>query len=152
MDWNLILFMMKWVTIGLFYAILLLLIVGVYREMSHGARKERSAGRNDYGRLRVIAVGDDRHLQAGSMLNLLPETRLGAARDNDILLSDPYVSRHHACLLWDGTTWWVEDLNSRNGTLVNRQPCSPGIAIPLPNGAVLSLGEMSFELIYPVRR
>jgi pSer/pThr/pTyr-binding forkhead associated (FHA) protein len=147
MDWNMILFVIKWASIGLFYAILLLLLFGVYREMAQGARKEQPAKPIQYGRLRVIAVGSDSRFQVGSILDLQPETRLGADKDNDILLRDSYVSRHHAWLRWDGQAWWVEDLNSTNGTMVDRQRLAPGSPYLLSSGSVLSIGDMSFEII-----
>ncbi len=37
----------------------------------------------------------------------------------DILLDDPSASRRHAILRLDGGEYWVEDLGSKNGTLVN---------------------------------
>lgn len=147
MDWNMVLFVTKWASIGLFYAVLLLLLFGVYREMSRGARQEKTAKSIQYGRLRVIAVGSDSRFQVGSVLDLQPETRLGADKDNDILLGDSYVSRHHACLRWDGQAWWVEDLNSTNGTMVDRQRLTPGSPYLLSNGSVLSIGDMSFKII-----
>ncbi len=147
MDWNLLLFIIKWASIGLFYAVLLFLLFGVYREMSRGAGKEQTARSISYGRLRVIAVGDDPQVEPGSLLDLQPETHLGAGEDNDIPLRDSFVSRHHACLHWDGAAWWVEDLHSTNGTLVNRQPCAPGTRYPLPAGALLTIGDMEFELV-----
>ena len=44
---------------------------------------------------------------------------VGRADDNDLVLSDPEVSRHHARLAPDGGEWRVVDLGSTNGTWVN---------------------------------
>lgn len=152
MDWNLILFLVKWVMIGLFYAVLFILLFNVYREMARGVPKQKFSKSAHYGRLKVMAAGNALGLHMGSILNLTAETRLGADPDNDLPLNNSYISRHHACLHWDGTTWWVEDLNSRNGTVVNQHRCTPGSPYPVPDGSVLSLGDMTFELIYPDRR
>jgi pSer/pThr/pTyr-binding forkhead associated (FHA) protein len=41
----------------------------------------------------------------------------------DICLSyDSQVSRVHAHVLFDGRRYWLEDLDSRNGTLMNNKP------------------------------
>ncbi|HKI87365.1 MAG TPA: adenylate/guanylate cyclase domain-containing protein, partial [Thermoanaerobaculia bacterium] len=40
---------------------------------------------------------------------------LGRGNDNDIVLSDYSVSRHHAVFRLEGETWVVEDLGSTNG-------------------------------------
>ena len=44
---------------------------------------------------------------------------LGRSRDSDIQLSDANVSRHHAEVRQEGTSYWVVDLGSTNGTEVN---------------------------------
>lgn len=44
------------------------------------------------------------------------ETRIGRAEDNEIVLSDVGVSRHHARILIRGDRLRVEDLGSGNGT------------------------------------
>jgi Protein of unknown function (DUF3662)/FHA domain len=45
--------------------------------------------------------------------------RVGRADDNDLVLADPEVSRHHARLELDGQGWRAIDLGSTNGTWVN---------------------------------
>jgi hypothetical protein len=45
--------------------------------------------------------------------------RVGRADDNDLVLADPEVSRHHARLEPDGQGWRMIDLGSTNGTWVN---------------------------------
>jgi ABC transport system ATP-binding/permease protein len=51
-----------------------------------------------------------------------PRQTIGRATDNDIVLSDPSVSRHHAELLFDPSTGYqLRDLQSHNGTFVNGQ-------------------------------
>jgi hypothetical protein len=45
--------------------------------------------------------------------------RVGRAEDNDLVLADPEVSRHHARLEPDGQGWRAIDLDSTNGTWVN---------------------------------
>lgn len=47
------------------------------------------------------------------------KTRLGASRDNEIVVDDPTVSRKHACLEVVGQECRVTDSGSTNGTFVN---------------------------------
>ena len=44
---------------------------------------------------------------------------IGRSRDCDIRLSDPNASRRHAELRQEGSTYWLVDLGSTNGTAVN---------------------------------
>lgn len=47
---------------------------------------------------------------------------IGRTSTNDVVLSDPNVSRHHAELRREGDAWMLVDLGSTNGTLVNDKP------------------------------
>lgn len=44
---------------------------------------------------------------------------VGRADDSDLRLDDPRVSRHHARLLYENGSWWIEDLQTTNGTRKN---------------------------------
>jgi pSer/pThr/pTyr-binding forkhead associated (FHA) protein len=48
--------------------------------------------------------------------------RLGRSPDNDIILRDPATSGHHARVERRGDQFWIVDLGSTNGTLVNGEP------------------------------
>jgi pSer/pThr/pTyr-binding forkhead associated (FHA) protein len=146
MDWHTLLFAVRWIIIALFYFVLLLLLVGVYREAAQRVGQRPAAETVTYGRLRVIHPGGDPRLSAGKMWDLKTDTRLGADQDNDIVLGDPFVSGHHARLRWDGAVWWLEDLHSKNGTLVNRQAWAAGRSQPLPKAAVITIGDLVMEL------
>lgn len=147
MDWNTVLFAARWVMITLFYFVLLVLVVGVYREASSRLIQKPVTDAIAYGHLRVIHPGSDRHLPAGSIIDLREITSLGSARDNDVVLEDQFVSGHHLKLRWDGAVWWLEDLHSKNGTLINRQPCIPDHAQALPQNAIITLGDVVIEII-----
>lgn len=44
---------------------------------------------------------------------------IGRLHDNAIVIDQPAVSSHHACIFRDGATFVLEDLQSTNGTYVN---------------------------------
>jgi diguanylate cyclase (GGDEF)-like protein len=44
---------------------------------------------------------------------------IGRSTKNDLPLDQESISRHHARITFDGTSYWVTDLNSTNGTFVN---------------------------------
>jgi pSer/pThr/pTyr-binding forkhead associated (FHA) protein len=71
----------------------------------------------------VVEEGPD----AGQRFPLKPNTRLGRAADNEIVLRDPQVSRHQAVINLTGSEYVIADLGSANGTEVNGvridQPC-----------------------------
>ena len=76
----------------------------------------------------------------GERISLLNErTVLGRHPSCDIVISDSSVSRHHAALVREGGQVIVEDLRSRNGTLVNGRRVVG--RRPLVDQDELSIGE-----------
>lgn len=48
-----------------------------------------------------------------------PETSIGRWEDNDVVVDDRWVSRYHARVCHKGELYTIEDLGSKNGTIVN---------------------------------
>ena len=48
-----------------------------------------------------------------------PTAVIGRSKDSDIRVSDPNVSRRHAEIRQDGSSYWIVDLDSTNGVTVN---------------------------------
>jgi hypothetical protein len=46
---------------------------------------------------------------------------IGRTEDCDVRIANPLVSRRHAEVFPEGDSWWVRDLQSSNGTLVNER-------------------------------
>lgn len=44
---------------------------------------------------------------------------IGREKDNDFVINDPGISRHHCVFRHEDGQWWVEDLQSVNGVAVN---------------------------------
>jgi ABC-type multidrug transport system ATPase subunit/pSer/pThr/pTyr-binding forkhead associated (FHA) protein len=81
---------------------------------------------------------------AGRPAHLLDTVSLGRAVDNDIVLNDVLVSRHHARIERTAAGRRVIDLGSRNRTLVNGTAAAP--AISLADGDRLTVGNTEFVL------
>jgi pSer/pThr/pTyr-binding forkhead associated (FHA) protein len=47
--------------------------------------------------------------------------RLGRSAENDLVISDPRISRFHAIIEWNGSGFILRDLGSINGTHINGQ-------------------------------
>ncbi|MBN2001969.1 MAG: FHA domain-containing protein [Anaerolineae bacterium] len=58
-------------------------------------------------------------VSAGMSITLRPVTTAGRADNNPMILDDPFASTHHAMFLWRENAWWLEDLESHNGTFLN---------------------------------
>jgi transcriptional regulator with GAF, ATPase, and Fis domain len=74
--------------------------------------------------------------------------RIGKASDNDLVLADDTVSRHHCELSWARDGIHVRDLGSTNGTKVQGARVTEAVASP---GSVLKVGEVEIILRASVR-
>jgi hypothetical protein len=57
-----------------------------------------------------------------------------------------YASRQHACVTWENGAMFVEDLNSANGTFVNRTRLTPHQKCPLKSGDYVQTGTVMFQV------
>jgi hypothetical protein len=73
-------------------------------------------------------------------------TRIGRRSDNDIVLNDDEVSRHHAVIIDTGTSFLITDLRSANGVEVQRQRIRT--SANLADGDHIRIGahEFTFEI------
>lgn len=70
-------------------------------------------------------------------------TALGRAKDNDIVIDDPFTSSNHAMIIWREGGWWIEDLGSHNGTFVNEVMALK--AVELEDGDTIGIGQTSLR-------
>ncbi|HUG53414.1 MAG TPA: SpoIIE family protein phosphatase [Vicinamibacteria bacterium] len=64
---------------------------------------------------------------------------IGRSRESDIFLPDQWLSRHHAEILRKELNFFLHDLGSKNGTLLNGEPVHGDRR--LRHGDVITLGE-----------
>jgi pSer/pThr/pTyr-binding forkhead associated (FHA) protein len=70
---------------------------------------------------------------------------VGRAPDNDVVVGDPATSGHHGRIETRNGVFWISDLGSTNGTLVNGEPV---IEKELSDGDMIAIGQntMRFTL------
>jgi hypothetical protein len=59
---------------------------------------------------------------------------------------NPRASRQHASVIWENGGLLVEDLNSSNGTFVNRNRVNPGEKKPIRNGDYIQTGQVLLQV------
>ena|SRR5882672_12395311 len=101
-------------------AFLLLLYVFLFRAfgvLQRTMEAERTQGR-PIGTL-VVERSATRTPRVGERLALRATNAIGRDAGNDVSLPDEAASARHATLEQVEGEWWIEDLGSTNGTLVN---------------------------------
>lgn len=79
--------------------------------------------------------------QQGRRIMLRERTRIGRAPDNEIVLADHLVSRHHAELVRQGLHFVLHDMGSKNGLIVNGERAADR---RLYRGDQLQIGKTAF--------
>jgi hypothetical protein len=72
-------------------------------------------------------------------------TTLGRAPSCQVVIDSDFASRRHAQIIRRDQVYWVKDLGSKNGTLLNNKPLS-GEA-PLSDGAEIRIGDTIFTFV-----
>lgn len=129
-------------------AILLLCFLGViawfiYRDIQL-ATMQNGLQAKPRGTLRVLSSETD-EIQKGDEFPLSIVSGIGRAPSNVIVLDDEFTSSRHALITWNGEQWLVEDMGSRNGTLLNDLPVESQTVIV--SGDMLTIGRTRFRVV-----
>ncbi|MFH8770899.1 FHA domain-containing protein [Streptomyces sp. NPDC017958] len=74
--------------------------------------------------------------------------RIGRALENELVVSDLQVSRHHAEFhSMPGGRFEIRDLGSHNGTYVNGQPIAKGGSVQLGPNDIVGVGHSTFRIV-----
>jgi PAS domain-containing protein len=74
------------------------------------------------------------------------EIFIGRSRDNLIQIVEPSISRRHARIFRRNDRYFIEDLQSQNGTYLNGHPIGQGFQPELKEGDFIALGNILMSL------
>jgi hypothetical protein len=130
--------------ICLIYFFLFQVVRVLIRELQVAAGSEKVAPTvGPSGHLVVLEPGSS-ELRARERIELDPVTVIGRHPRATIRLANGFVSSEHAQISWSDGRWWVTDLNSTNGTMVNgRSVVSP---TGLSYGDIIEVGDVKLQI------
>ncbi len=73
-----------------------------------------------------------------------PELTLGRESSCELVIPDETVSSHHARLRYHHGQWWLEDLQSTNGTFLNNERMYTPMVIV--TGDEITMGKISLQI------
>jgi hypothetical protein len=135
-----------WIVRLLFLGLLYLFLFRIARALVGDLRAAAREPGAELGRLVVIASPAGEPAE-GTSLALDAIATIGRDVNNAVVVEDQFVSAEHAILTFRGRAWYVEDLDSTNGTFVNGSPVD-GVA-PLGFGDVVQVGQVRLRLERP---
>jgi pSer/pThr/pTyr-binding forkhead associated (FHA) protein len=139
---DVLLFLIRLLLSALLYVFLGAVLLLLWRDVKSATRHQVALNvRERPAQLRVLRGRDT--LNEGAVLKLQPLTTLGRAESNSIALGDPYASSEHALVAWRNGQWWLEDRDSRNGTLLNDFLVEEPLVIS--HGDIIGIGQMRFK-------
>ena len=129
--------------IFILYIIIYYALKIMYRDVKDGRKKSYNKG-NRYG-LEITAIGGNQDLEQGSLMILYEAINIGRAEDNQIILSEPFVSAYHGKVYMKNNLLLLEDLKSTNGIYVNGSKIVEKIKL-LPNDTI-AIGNALFTVL-----
>lgn len=138
---------MRLLFVGGIYLFLFLVLRSTTREFTAIARGESSAGADSAQAALVVMDGAGSSVVPGTVFLLAADAVIGREVGLPVSLDDPRVSARHAELSYRHDQWWLRDLGSSNGTLLNGQPVHSVVAVR--SGDVLQCAAVRLRFIAP---
>lgn len=124
----------------IFYALKIM-----YKDVKTG-NKRRSSDSPEYELgLEVLDPGENENLKKGSVVPIRGVISLGRKEDNTIVLTDQYISGHHAKIFVKNREFILEDLDSTNGTMLNGSRIYG--RVKLEEEDEIKMGSLTFRVI-----
>ena len=144
MDTYTVLLVLRIALVAILYLVILRVVAVARREMKLVERAPASVtrGKDVVGHLVVIDSGSTA-LRPGARLDIEPITTIGRSPTNTIVLDSTFVSTEHTRILFRDRSLWVEDMSSRNGTLVDQNRITEAVAVT--PGTILQVGDVRFK-------
>jgi pSer/pThr/pTyr-binding forkhead associated (FHA) protein len=125
----------------LLYVFLAAVLLMLWRDLREATTDREPTRRG--GQLVVLETTDEA-LAAGRTFPLQSVTSIGRSPNNTVPIPDTYASAQHALLTWREGQWWLEDRDSRNGTLLNGTRINGPTVVSA--GDVIGIGGVQLKL------
>lgn len=88
---------------------------------------------------------DETKLKVGSVIPMATAITLGRKENNSVVLNDRFVSSYHARIYLRNNEYFLEDLQSTNGTYVNENKIEGKVKLNIND--IMRFGSTAFKVI-----
>ena len=138
---------MRLLFVGGIYAFLYTVLRSTARDVTLIARGEGRYGAATGQAALVVLVGSGSSVARGRVFPLQTDSLIGREAGLAVTVDDPHVSARHAELTYRHDQWWLRDLGSSNGTLLNGQSVHSVVAVR--SGDVLQCAAVQLRFVAP---
>lgn len=138
---NLLSILLRYVFIIIIYLFIFSIIRLIYLDI----RSINTVSTDDSAYLKLINKVDSLPYKMSDHYSIEEVLTLGRANDNSIYIKDPFVSKRHMKITEDEGEYYLEDLNSANGTFLNEEKILD--VVRLDSGDIIKVGNIEFLFV-----
>lgn len=131
----------KYVFILIIYLFMLSIIRLIYLDIK--GMGLTTLNKNTY--LKLVNQKDTLPFKVKEVYPVDKDMAIGRGNQNNIIIKDPHISKRHLKLVKDEGNYYLEDLDSSNGTFVNGDKIMD--VVKLRNGDRIRLGQVEFLFV-----
>lgn len=135
----------KYAFVFIVYMFILSIVRLIYLDISDSKRRVSTSG-SGYAYLKLINLRRNLTFKMHESYSIKESALIGRSKRCQIYIDDPYMSKNHAKIFLRDGAFYIEDLDSTNGSFLNgrRLPDHP---IRLKDSDKLSFGNISFIFV-----
>ena len=133
---------LKYVFIFIIYLFIFSILRMIYLDIRSMRKMDTT---RDAAYLKVVNRLDSLNFKMQEYYVLKGTVNIGRSAKNDIVIKDNFVSKNHLQITDQGGTYFIEDLNSANGTYLNGEAIHD--IIELRNGDRIGVGFIQFIFV-----
>ena len=95
--------------------------------------------------LKLINKMEDLPYKISEYYTIDEKLTFGRNQSNDIYIKDPFVSKRHFQIIEDEGDYYLEDLDSANGTYLNQEKIED--VVKLRNGDIIKISNIEFLFV-----
>lgn len=139
---------LKFGLLSALYFFILRVFYFIVSDIRRSSRKSNVPDRPDkagVGAELVVTDSKVSDIRPGDIIRLAGETRIGRGRNNDLKINDSFVSHNHARIIFNHEDFFLEDLDSINGTYINGTRTRE--KLPLEHGDTIKIAGVTFKFV-----